>query len=141
MTYIKVFRNKDLAPKRALKWLWGNFEGRLGRRTPLETAPIRVFIIARGGLVVNDFCGWFVMKKGRGRMAAVSAKPHAARGRGVVKGVKFIQRSEMKKELSRLERDTATYFENMTEEEAREERELEAAMCDTPKQDVDAPED
>src|SRR4030081_2542621 len=30
---IITFRNKDLAPKRALKRLWGNFEGRLGGRT------------------------------------------------------------------------------------------------------------
>src|SRR5260370_28140395 len=83
MTYIKVFRNKDLAPKRALKRLWGSFEGRLGRRTPVETAPIRISIIARNGLAVNDFCGWFVMKKGRDQVAVVSEKPHAAGGRGI----------------------------------------------------------
>lgn len=47
----------------------------------------------------------------------------------------------MKKEPSQLERDTAAYFENMTEEEAREERELEAALYNTPKPDVDAPEE
>jgi hypothetical protein len=45
----------------------------------------------------------------------------------------------MKKELAQLERDTATYFENMSEEEARAERELEAALCSSPKPDVDAP--
>jgi hypothetical protein len=44
-------------------------------------------------------------------------------------------------ERSRLDRDTAAYFENMTEEEAREERELEILLCDSPKPDVDAPED
>jgi hypothetical protein len=38
----------------------------------------------------------------------------------------------MKKKLSQLERDTAAYFENMTEQEAWEERELEAALCNTP---------
>jgi hypothetical protein len=47
----------------------------------------------------------------------------------------------MKKRLSRLARDTTAYFENMTEEEAREEHELEAALCNTPKPDVDAPEE
>jgi hypothetical protein len=35
----------------------------------------------------------------------------------------------MKTKLSQLERDTAAYFENMSEEEAREERELEAALA------------
>jgi hypothetical protein len=30
---VKSFRNKDLAPKRALKRLWGSFQGRLGGRT------------------------------------------------------------------------------------------------------------
>ena len=35
----------------------------------------------------------------------------------------------MKNELSELDRDTAAYFANMTEEEAREERELEVAIC------------
>ncbi|HEX7423024.1 MAG TPA: hypothetical protein VF311_03930 [Terriglobales bacterium] len=35
----------------------------------------------------------------------------------------------MKKELSRLERDTAAYFERMTEEEAREERHLEVVLA------------
>jgi hypothetical protein len=65
----------QLSCQRALKRLWGSFEGRLGRRIPLETAPIRISVIARGGLVVNDFCGWFVMKKGRGQIAAVSEKP------------------------------------------------------------------
>jgi hypothetical protein len=34
----------------------------------------------------------------------------------------------MKIELSQLERDTAAYFENMAEEQAREECELEAAL-------------
>ncbi len=34
-----------------------------------------------------------------------------------------------KEKPSQLERDTAAYFENMTEEEAREEQELEAAMA------------
>ena len=32
-------------------------------------------------------------------------------------------------EPSQLERDTAAYFENMSEEEAREERELGAALA------------
>ena len=45
---------------------------------------------------------------------------------------------EMTKELSQLERDTAAYFENMSEEEEREDRELEAALWNTPKPDVDA---
>jgi hypothetical protein len=35
----------------------------------------------------------------------------------------------MKKELSPLEQDTAAYFANLTEEEAREGRELEAALA------------
>jgi hypothetical protein len=47
----------------------------------------------------------------------------------------------MKKELSQLEEDTAAYFENMSEEEAREERALETALWNSPKPDVDAPED
>ena len=47
----------------------------------------------------------------------------------------------MKKKLSPLERDTAAYFENMSEEEAREDRELEAALYASPKPDVDAPEE
>ncbi len=33
--------------------------------------------------------------------------------------------------LSQLERDTAAYFEYMSEEEAREERELEAALANS----------
>ncbi len=44
-------------------------------------------------------------------------------------------------ELSQLDRDTAAYFENMSEEEDREERELEAALCNSPKPEVDAPEE
>ena len=44
-------------------------------------------------------------------------------------------------ELSQLERDTAAYFENMSEEEAREERELEVALSNSPTPDVDAPEE
>src|SRR3981189_1369882 len=43
---------------------WGISQGRPCTKTPLETAPIRISIIARGGLVVNDFCGWIVMEKG-----------------------------------------------------------------------------
>ncbi len=35
----------------------------------------------------------------------------------------------MKTRLSQPERDTAACFENMSEEEAREERELEAALA------------
>lgn len=35
----------------------------------------------------------------------------------------------MKMEPTQLERDTAAYYENMSEEEAREERELEAALA------------
>ncbi len=35
----------------------------------------------------------------------------------------------MKMELSQLERDTAAYFENMSDEEAREERELAVATA------------
>lgn len=35
----------------------------------------------------------------------------------------------MKRKLSQLELDTAAYYENMTEEEAREERKLEAALA------------
>ena len=47
----------------------------------------------------------------------------------------------MKNELSQLDRDTAAYFENMSDEEAREERELAVAMCEIPKPDVDLPDD
>ena len=47
----------------------------------------------------------------------------------------------MTKELSQLERDTAAYFKNMSEEETREDRELEAALCRTPQIDIDAAED
>jgi hypothetical protein len=35
----------------------------------------------------------------------------------------------MKMEFSQLERDTAAYFENMSEEEARQEHELEAVLA------------
>ncbi len=35
----------------------------------------------------------------------------------------------MKRNLSQLELDTAAYCENMSEEEAREERELEVALA------------
>ena len=47
----------------------------------------------------------------------------------------------MRKKLSQLERDTAAYYENMSEEEAREERELEAALFNSPKPDVDTPDE
>jgi hypothetical protein len=46
----------------------------------------------------------------------------------------------MKKKVSQLERDTAAYFEGMTEEEAREEQELEKALCNTPRPDPDTEE-
>jgi hypothetical protein len=42
--------------------------------------------------------------------------------------------------FSQLERDTAAYFERMTEEETRKERELEDALCDAPGPNVDAQE-
>ncbi len=44
----------------------------------------------------------------------------------------------MDNELSQLERDTAAYFDNMSEEAAREENELAAALYNAPKPDVDA---
>ena len=44
-------------------------------------------------------------------------------------------------EQSQLERDTAAYFENLSEEEQREEQELERALCNTPRPDVDASEE
>jgi hypothetical protein len=47
----------------------------------------------------------------------------------------------MKREFSQLERDTAAYFENMSEEEAREESGLEAVLCSTLQFDVDEVED
>src|SRR4030081_1639501 len=49
---IKVFRNKDLAPKRALKRLWGSFEGRLGGRT--SKLPQSDFYF-RGRRVLSQF--------------------------------------------------------------------------------------
>jgi hypothetical protein len=49
----KVFRNKDLGCQRALKWVWGSFEGRLGRRTHFSL-PQSVNILALGGVGVCD---------------------------------------------------------------------------------------
>ena len=39
------------------------------------------------------------------------------------------KRPPKKKPLNRLERDTAAYFDNMTEEQLKEERELEKALA------------
>jgi hypothetical protein len=47
----------------------------------------------------------------------------------------------MKKKLSQLERDTAAWYENLSEEELRDERELEKAICSVPAPNVDAPEE
>jgi hypothetical protein len=43
-------------------------------------------------------------------------------------------------EPSQLERDTAAWYENLTEEEWRDEQELERALSDTPRPDPDAEE-
>jgi len=73
--------------------------------------------------------------------AFVFGAPPPKTFRAVYKGVGSTQRPGMKTKPSQLERDTAAYFENMSEEEAREDRELEAALCNSPTPDVDAPED
>jgi hypothetical protein len=46
----------------------------------------------------------------------------------------------MSKEQSQSERDTAAYFENLSEEALQDEGELEQASCGTPRPDPDAEE-
>jgi hypothetical protein len=46
----------------------------------------------------------------------------------------------MSNEQSRLERDTAAYYENLTEEELQDEQELERALGNTPRPNADAEE-
>jgi hypothetical protein len=47
----------------------------------------------------------------------------------------------MKGEWTQLEHDTAAYFEQMTEDEARRERALEAALGKCPRPDPDTPDE
>jgi hypothetical protein len=55
----KVFGNKDLAPKSALKRVWGSFEGRLGGRTsqlPQSDFYFRArWVLSQMILIADDF--------------------------------------------------------------------------------------
>jgi len=46
----------------------------------------------------------------------------------------------MSDEQTQLERDIAAWYENLTEEELRDEQELERALANTPRPDPDAEE-
>ena len=47
----------------------------------------------------------------------------------------------MDNEQTQLERDTAAYYENLTGDALRDEQELERALGNTPRPDVDSPEE
>jgi hypothetical protein len=54
----KIFGNKDLAPQRPPKILWGSLDVRRAfRRTSLETAPNQSLLSQWCKLEVNDYCG------------------------------------------------------------------------------------